>query len=44
MTDPTGILISFLLALFLSLITYKFGLLTKSGCVGAFVIGLCIGV
>ncbi len=44
MTDPVGCLISFLLALFLSLITYKFGLLTRSGCVGAFAIGLCIGI
>ena len=43
MTDPTGILISFLLALILSLITYRFGLLTKSGCIGAFAIGFCIG-
>ena len=44
MTDLIGCLISFLLALFLSLITYKFGLLTKSGCVGAFAIGFVIGV
>ena len=43
MTDAAGILISFLLALCLSLATYKFGLLTKSGCVGAFAIGFCIG-
>ncbi len=43
MTDPTGCLISFILALLLSLVTYRFGLLTGSGCVSAFLIGLCIG-
>ena len=36
--------ISVLLAVALSLMTYKFGLLTKSGCVSAAVIGLAIGV
>ena len=43
MIDPTGCLISFILALCLSLITYKFGLLTKSGCIASFIIGFGIG-
>lgn len=43
MMDPTGCLISFLLALCLSLAVYKFGLLTRSGCIGAFAIGFAIG-
>ena len=43
MIDPLGCLISFILALCLSLIIYKFGLLTKSGCVSAFAIGFLIG-
>ena len=43
MIDPTGCIISFILALCLSLLTYKFGLLTKSGCISAFAIGFCIG-
>ena len=36
--------ISVLFAVFLSLITYKCGLLTKNGCVAAALIGLAIGV
>ena len=43
MIDPTGCIISFALALCLSLATYKFGLLTKSGCASAFAIGFAIG-
>lgn len=43
MIDATGCLISFFLALCLSLVTYKFGLLTRSGCVAAFLIGFSIG-
>ncbi len=36
-------LISLVLALLLSLLAYKFNLLTKSGCISAFVIGFLIG-
>lgn len=43
MIDLTECLISFALALCLSLITYRFGLLTRSGCVSAFLIGFGIG-
>lgn len=43
MIDPTGCLISFVLALALAVAVYKFRLLTKSGCVGSFAIGFCIG-
>lgn len=43
MIDPAGCLYSLLLALCLSLMTYRFGLLTKGGCAGAFIIGFLIG-
>ena len=43
MIDPVGCAISFALALCLSLLTYRFGLLTKSGCIAAFLIGFIIG-
>ncbi len=43
MIDATGCLISFVLALCLSLVTYRFGLLTRSGCLAAFLIGFGIG-
>ena len=43
MIDPVGCLISFLLALCLSLTIYKFGLLTRDGCICSFFIGFAIG-